>query len=265
MSLSPLSAIVLTFNSARTLPAVLRSLNWCEEILVVDSGSTDQSREIATSMGATVIERKFNGFGEQKNFAVTAARFDWVFIVDSDEVVTHELQSEVQTLFEIGHGEVIGYRVPVRLVFLGKILYHCGNSIKHPVRLFNRKHGNVNLSKVHEAVEVIGPRAGLKNALQHFSYLNLHDYFHKFNHYTTLAAQEMHASNKPEKNYRIWLGLPACFVKMYGLKLGFLDGYHGFVWCLISSLYPVVKYAKLKDLHRNDVNQAQVTQTEERA
>lgn len=249
----PLSAIVLTFNSERTLADVLRSLNWCEEILIVDSGSTDRTLLIAEAHGARVIERKFNGFGEQKNSGVEAAKFDWVFVVDSDEVVSEQLREEIQNRFNVGHQQVSGYWIPIQLVFLGKKLRFSG-SIKNVLRLFNRQQGRYNQALVHEMLEFTGRARNLHSSLLHYSYLTLEDYFTKFNRYTTFGAEELIRSGKIPSSLKIWISFPAHFLKMYWFKLGFLDGYHGYLWCTFSSISPIVKYAKYKELRQEQLN-----------
>lgn len=246
----PLSAIVLTHNSARTIEKVLKSLAWCAEILVVDSGSEDQTMEIATRMGARVLKRTFTGFGDQKNWAVSSATHDWVFVVDSDEVVSEALRSEIFSVFKEGHGSYVGYYVPIQLIFLGEEMRFSGNTITHALRFFNRQNGNFNLALVHELVNLEGERKRLKNHLSHYSYLLVEDYFNKFNRYTTFGARELYRMRKRPGFFKIWFGFPFCFFKMYFVKLGFLDGYPGFIWCLFSSLSPVVKYVKLKELLR---------------
>jgi glycosyltransferase involved in cell wall biosynthesis len=256
MQTTPLTAVVLTYNSARTLHAVLEALSWCEDVLVVDSGSTDGTLAIARSHNARVLEKEFHGFGEQKNFAVTSALFDWVFVVDSDEIVSEALRDEIQSHFKHGHGDVSGYLVPIKLVFLGGRMRFSGNTIKYALRIFNRQNGNFNLALVHELVELQGRQVRLSRSLWHYSYLTLDDYFQKFNRYTTLAAQELYNMRKRPPAFKVWAGLPIYFFKMYVIKLGFLDGYRGFLWCLFSALYPVVKYAKLKEMTRTEKTNA---------
>lgn len=250
MKALPITAIVLTYNSARTLESVLKSLTWCGQILIVDSGSTDETLKIAEECGAIIKKRKFTGFGDQKNFAVSSAEYDWVFVVDSDEVVSPELSREIREAFQEPDPEVSGFYIPIRLFFLGSKMAYGGNTVKHALRLFDRRNGNFNLALVHELVELQGRRKFLKNTVSHYSYLTIDDYFEKFNRYTTFGAQELYRMGKKPIMLKVWLGLPVYFMKMYVFKGGILDGYHGFLWCLLSSFYPVVKYAKLRELQR---------------
>jgi glycosyltransferase involved in cell wall biosynthesis len=241
----PISAVVLTLNSERTLSRTLDSLKWCDEVVVVDSGSTDQTLEIAKRYGAQIHLKQMEGFGAQKQFGVNQATNDWVMIIDSDEVVTSELQREIQGLTF----EKVGYELPRQLIFLGKLMHYSGTA-DSPLRLFDRRKGALTPDRVHESVRVEGEVARLHAILEHHSYLSLEDYFEKFNRYTTLAAQAMWERGERVSGLARWVSFPAHFVKRYVLQLGFLDGYHGFLWSLLSAIYPTVKVGKLELLRR---------------
>jgi glycosyltransferase involved in cell wall biosynthesis len=246
----PISAIVLTYNSARTLNDVLRSVCWCEEILVVDSGSQDETLQIAETFGARVLHRNFDGYGTQKRYAVSLATHDWVFVVDSDEVVTHHLHKEITSLFADGYPEVHGYYIPIKLVFLGYILKFSGHRKKFYLRLFNKRYGNFNLALVHESVELKGKINFLQHPIWHYSYLTLDDYFQKFNRYTTFGAKDLYDQKQVLGSFKVWFSFQFHFIRTYIFKLGFLDGYYGFLWCLFSAFYPVAKYAKLAEMNK---------------
>ncbi|MBS1960252.1 MAG: glycosyltransferase family 2 protein [Bdellovibrionales bacterium] len=249
----PLSAIVLTHQSDRTLDSVLSALTWCDEIVVVDSGSKDKSIEIAKKYGANVLTRAFDGYGPQKKYAVEQAKNDWVFVVDSDEVVTPELQREIVEMFAAGYPAetIVGYEVQIKLVFLKKAMNYSGTGNKFHLRLFNRKFGNFNVAFVHENVEINGSLRHLKHPMLHYSYLTVEDYFNKFNTYTTFAAQDMAKKNKRISLVRLFTSFQAHFITRFIFRLGFLDGYHGFLWSLFSAMYPSVKYAKLIELKKS--------------
>lgn len=245
----PISAVIITFNSERVLPEVLRFLTWCDEVVVVDSGSTDCTLNIANRFGCRVICRAFDGFGTQKGFAVDQARYDWVLVVDADEVVTPELCYEIRQ--RVGHEKAVGYEVPISLVFLGKLMRYGGEYKMPHLRLFNRQYGNYNTNQVHEDVVLKGPVARLQNHMLHYSYGSLHEYFEKFNRYTTAGAKDLVVRHKKGSLFQIIFRLPVTFLKQYILKLNFLNGYPGFVWSLFSAMYPVVKYAKLREMREN--------------
>jgi glycosyltransferase involved in cell wall biosynthesis len=245
----PISAVVLTHDSARTLAAVLQSLHFCDEIVVVDSGSSDESLEIASDFGASIFQKKLCGFGEQKDFGVQRAKHDWIFVVDSDEMVSAELQAEIAEIFKKKSLAKLSYTVPIQLYFLGNAIRYSGQQSKRAVRFFNRNGARFNQALVHESVMTDTKPAHFKNPLQHHSYLTLEDYFLKLNHYTSLGAKAMAQTQVCGKRHKVLLSFPFQFLKFYFLKFGFLDGYYGFLWCTLSAIYPVVKYAKYEELN----------------
>ncbi|OIN60503.1 glycosyltransferase family 2 protein [Arsenicibacter rosenii] len=244
-----ISAVMITYNSERVLKEVLAALSWCDEIVVVDSGSTDRTIAIAESFGCRVMHRDFDGFGTQKGFAVRQAHNDWVFVVDCDEVVTPELRDEI--LARVGNEPgIAGYRVPISLVFLNQLMRYGGEYKMRHLRLFNRRQGTYNVSRVHEDVLLNGQVATLKHHCLHYSYASIHDYFEKFNRYTTAGAQDLAARGKQVSVAKIAFRMPFSFVREYIVKRNVLNGYPGFVWSLFSAMYPVVKYAKLREMNR---------------
>lgn len=246
----PISAVMITLNSERLLPAVLDALAWCDEVVIVDSGSTDQTLSIAQKKGARVLHRDFDGFGTQKGYAVAQAKNDWVFVVDADEVVTPELRDEIRSRVGQEPG-VAGYKVPISLIFLGRLMRHGGEFKMPHLRLFNRTFGTYNTRRVHEDVELAGGRVPtLANHMLHDSYGSLHEYFEKMNRYTTAGARDLQGRGKRASLGQVIVRLPFTFLKEYLLKMNLLNGYSGFVWSLFSAMYPVVKYAKLHELQQ---------------
>jgi glycosyltransferase involved in cell wall biosynthesis len=232
------------------LPAVLEALTWCDEVVIVDSGSTDQTLTIAREWGARVMHRNFDGFGTQKGFAVNQAKNDWVFVVDADEVVTPELGGEIARRVGQEPG-VAGYNVPISLIFLGKLMQHGGEFKMPHLRLFNRTFGNYNTNRVHEDVVLKGGQVlTLRNHMLHDSYGSLHEYFEKMNRYTTAGARDLNGRGRRASLGQVVLRLPLTFLKEYVLKRNLMNGYPGFVWSLFSAFYPVVKYAKLHELQQ---------------
>jgi glycosyltransferase involved in cell wall biosynthesis len=241
-----LSAVLITFNSARVLAEVLTALHWCDEIVVVDSGSQDETLTIAAHFGCRIIHQPFLGFGPQKRFAVGQARYDWVLVVDADEVVTPPLAREIRELLTRPDLPA-GFSVPVSLVFLGRLMR--GGEFKRPQRrLFDRRRGNFNANMVHEDVILPDPVPCLHHYMLHYSYGSLDEYFEKFNRYTTIGARQMLERGRKAPVWQMTLRFPFTFVREYVVKLNFLNGYPGFVWALFSAVYPVVKYAKLREL-----------------
>ena len=246
----PLSAVVITSDNESTIGATLASIAWCDEILVVDSGSADQTQAICRQANCRVIERPFDGFAEQKTFAVAAARHDWVLVVDSDEVVSPELAAEIQDRLAADPPDALGYAIPISLIFLGKLLRHGGEFGKLHVRLFDRRAGHFTESQVHEKVIIDGPTAVLTQHILHNSYQDVEHYFDKFNRYTTLAAQQAAQQQTVNSRFMIVFRFPVAFVQLYLVRGLILDGYPGFVWALFSAFYATVKYVKLDEIRQ---------------
>jgi glycosyltransferase involved in cell wall biosynthesis len=243
-----LTAVIITLNEADRLQKCLPPLSFCQEIIVVDSGSTDGTQAFAEKLGARVVHRDFDGFGPQKAFAVAQAKNDWVLCLDADEYLDTELAAAIQLLFSQGMPTSIGYRLRRRFFFLGKELKRGGETAKGYIRLFNRTYGTYNQAQVHEQVELDGKTHTLPGFLLHESYRDLHDYLNRFNKYTTQAAEELFAKGKKASWVQIYLRFPINFFRLLFLKGLVLDGYPGWIWAFLSSVYPVVKYAKLREL-----------------
>jgi glycosyltransferase involved in cell wall biosynthesis len=242
-----ISITLITLNSEKTLKPVLEAVSWADEIVLVDSGSTDKTLEIAQQFKAKIIYRAFDGYGSQKNFATEQASNDWILSLDDDEILTPELQQEIQNL-DLSTTDYHGFKIPRSLIFLGKLLRFSGEYKRLTLRLFNRKYGNWNAEYVHESVEVNGKIGNLKHQILHDSYRDLTDYFNKFNKYTSLGAKTLAERGKTASTLKIISRFPTTFLKIYLLKGSCLDGYAGFMWALLTAMNPVVKYAKLREI-----------------
>lgn len=242
-----ISITLITLNSEKTLKSVLEAVSWADEIVLVDSGSTDKTLEIARQFNAKIVYRAFDGYGSQKNFATSQASNDWILSLDDDEILTPKLQQEIQNL-SLSTTDYEGFKIPRSLIFLGKLLRFSGEYKRLTLRLFNRKQGNWNAEYVHESVEVKGKIGILKHQILHDSYRDLTDYFNKFNKYTSLGAKTLAERGKTSSSLKIISRFPITFLKIYILKGSCLDGYAGFMWALLTAINPVVKYAKLKEI-----------------
>ncbi|RAJ96036.1 glycosyl transferase family 2 [Larkinella arboricola] len=252
----PLSVVMITLNAERTLKKVLETVyDWADDIVLVDSGSTDATLPIAQQFNCRIFYRKFNGFGPQKQFAVNQAKHDWVLVLDADELVSEKLAQEITALFADGLPGPAGYALPRNLIFLGRVLRYSGQNRQPVVRLFNRRKGDVTPVAVHESIQVEGTPGTLSGILIHDSYGSLHDYVQKMNQYTTLSAKEMAVRHKKAHIGLQGLRFLFTFVKIYLLKGGVLDGYPGFMWALLSAVYPVIKYSKLQEM-QNQVGES---------
>ncbi|MBA4854037.1 glycosyltransferase family 2 protein [Emticicia sp. BO119] len=247
-----LSVAITTFNNTRTIRQVLEAVaGWANEIVVLDSGSTDGTLEIAKEFGCQIYYRKFEGYGAQKHHAATHARNDWVLVVDSDEVVTKELRDEIDASLAT-NTEYRGYMVPSTIVFLGKIL-HYGREYKMPrLRLFNKKYGNFNLKDIHEEVELDGKVKTLENHVLHYSYADVTDCFQKVNSYSSRMALQLHEKGKRASVLKIVTKFPITFFVEYFIRLNFLNGYRGFVWAFAQTVYATLKYIKMRELQQKN-------------
>jgi glycosyltransferase involved in cell wall biosynthesis len=240
-----LSACIITFNEADRIEACLRSLQFCDEIVVVDSHSTDRTRELATAAGARVIERDWPGYRSQKQFAVDAAAHDWVLCLDADERVTDALCREVQALRAGGFPAAAGWSVPRITDYFGRFLRHGNAYPDRLVRLFDRRRGGWQGMEIHENTRVDGPVQRLSGHLEHYSYRSLTDHLNRMQRYAELMAQALYGRGKrcglaPVVFNPLWR-----FLRGYLLRLGFLDGWRGLVFALIEANYVRRKYLGL--------------------
>ena len=248
--MNKISCVIITLNEEDNIRKCLQSVSWCDEIVLVDSGSTDNTIEIAKGFGAKIFTKELNGFGEQKRYAVSLASNDWIFSIDADEVVTDDLRESIIKRLNSSEALPAGFSVQRRLCFLEREFKYGKEGNEFLVRLFNRQRGNFTSAKVHEGVELNGESVKLESVLLHNSYKTLHQYFQKFNNYTTRAANELYEKGKKKNVVLVYLLFPFYFLKNYFINRNFLNGVQGLMWAFLSSCYPLVKYAKLQDLRR---------------
>lgn len=247
--LHPISAVMLAHQYSPLLEKVIQSINWCDEIIVVTSEEVKEISDLCRRVGAKHFFRKFDGFGTQKQFAISQASHDWILSIDSDEIVSTGCQNRIETLMgTLSLDSNSAFRIQRKLVFLNEPMSFSGTPCK-PIRLFNKTKAKMNSSPVHEEIETNGPVGYIQEPIYHYSYSSLDDYFFKFNRYTTLAAQELHREKKTTNSLLVWGRLPFLFLRRYLLQLGFLDGQKGFVWSVLSAWYSSVKYLKLQELN----------------
>lgn len=243
MSHAPLSAVLITFNAAAQLPACLDALAFCDEIVVIDSGSSDGTVELAGQRGARVIHQDWLGYGPQKQFAVELAAHDWVLCVDADERVAPELRESI--LAALSAPKCFAYRFARCNRFMGRYLRHGEGYPDWSLRLFDRRHARWSDDAVHEKVVADGAVGTLAGDLLHDSAESLDSYLAKQNRYTTLAAADALARGSRASAVRLLLSPLLRFFKFYFLRLGFLDGVPGLVHTLIGCQNSFAKYAKM--------------------
>lgn len=241
-----LSIIIITLNEEDKIRDCLESVKWGDEIIVVDCFSQDNTVRIAEEYTDKVYKREFTGFGEQKNFALSKATGDWVLSIDADERVTPELREEIKKT--LAEPQACGYKMPVKTYFSGRWIKHCGWWPNYKLRLFRRDSGRFSDRLVHEAIEVNGPIAKLRNPLEHRRCSSISSSIKKADRYSTLGAQVMVAEGK---NYTCGSALTHStftFFKVYFLKLGILDGWRGFVIASLNAIGVFYKYIKCVEL-----------------
>lgn len=243
----PLSAVVITLNAASQLEACLRSLQFCADIVVVDSGSIDDTRDLARRHGARVIDCPWRGFGPQKQFAVEQAEHDWVLCVDADERVSPALQADI--VGAVDTPRFGAYRFPRCNRFMGRYLRHGEGYPDLSLRLFDRRQARWSDDRVHEKVMTETAVGTLRGDLMHDSAESIENYLDKQNRYTTLTAEAAYAQGKRASAAHIVLSPLIRFVKFYIFRLGFLDGLPGLVHILIGCGNSFSKYAKMAALH----------------
>ena len=242
-----LSVTVITRNEARDIGEALQSSAWADELIVVDSGSTDDTVAIAQRFTPRVIVREWPGYVAQKNYAASAASHDWILSLDADERVTPELAREVQRLMaaEPPHS---GYRVP-------RVTWHLGRWIRttdwYPdtqLRLYDRRAAEWTGKYVHESVSVRGSIGRLRGELQHFAYRDVADHLETIDRYTTDAARQMREAGRRGSLWQIAGHPPLAFLRNYLVRGGIRDGLPGFIISALNSYYVFLKFAKLWEL-----------------
>ncbi len=237
-------------DEADRIGACLASLAFCDETLVVDAHSADATRELCRERGARVIERDWPGFAAQKEFALRAARHDWVLCVDADERISPELRREIETLCERGFAGCAGYRMPRRSEYLGRWIRHGSWYPNRQLRLFDRRRGRWSGGELHERVLLDGRCGELAGELLHLPYRNFAEHLATIERYTTLRAAELHAQGRRTRIADLMLRPAWRFLRCYWLEAGCLDGWRGLLLAYLASHYVRLKYAKLWLLQR---------------
>lgn len=239
-----ISLFIITKNEAHHVQACLQSVReLVQEIIVVDSASTDGTAALCKQLGARVYDQPFENFTKQKNAALSKVTGEWALSLDADETLTPELAEEIKQA--VLSDKYDGYELPRVNDFLGKRMHHSGIKKEYILRLVRTSKARFEGGKVHEKLVVQGKTARLKNVFIHHPYDDIETYFAKFNKYTTLAAQTMYENGKRVCLLRVLLTVPFEFARRYLLKAGFLDGMRGLIWASFSCFYVFVKYMKL--------------------
>jgi glycosyltransferase involved in cell wall biosynthesis len=249
-----ISAVIITFNEENNIQDAINSVKWADEIVVVDSESSDQTRELAVELGARVFTNPWPGFSAQKQFAVEMAANDWILSLDADERVSDDLQAEIR---ELPQASTVadGYRIPRLSYYMGRPIRHGGWYPDLQLRLFDRTKGSWNGALIHESVKMNdGARIGrLDNDIVHYSVESSEHHQQMIaERYAPLGAQQMYASGRRTSAVGAVFASWFAFIRSYVLKLGFLDGFAGFCIAYFAAHHAFMKHVLLRDLQRKD-------------
>ncbi len=250
-----ISAAIITLNEEKNIADAIRSVEWADDIIVVDSGSTDRTRELAESLGARVIVNAWPGFSAQKQFATDAAANDWILSLDADERVSDELREEIETIRQRGSAPNHGFRIPRLTFYMGRQIRHGGWYPDLQLRLFDRRHARWNGAVIHESVEMLnGSEPGrLNGELYHHTIESLAEHQKMIaERYAPLGARKMFDEGRETSPVRAVLAACFAFVRSYLLKLGMLDGLAGFCIAYFAAHNTLMKHLMLLELRRAD-------------
>jgi glycosyltransferase involved in cell wall biosynthesis len=243
----PVSVTLITLNEEQNLARAIQSVKWADEVIVVDSGSTDRTVEVARQMGAKVFFNPWPGYGCQKNYAQRQASHDWVLNIDADEAVSSELAFEIQqALSGLGDGaQVRGFSFPRKTFYLGRWIKHGGWYPNYLVRLADRRAARWSEPQVHEALEVDGEVRVLQSPLDHFSFSSIQDQIMTNLTFSRLGSQDLARKGKRPSLFKLVVKPIGKFVETYFLKRGFMDGLPGFIISVNAAHSMFLKYAYL--------------------
>ena len=240
----PVSVVVPTFNEEENLEDCLQSVAWADEVIVVDSFSTDRTLDIARRHGVRILQREYVNSASQKNWAIPQTKNQWVMVVDADERVSPELRDEILSVMA-GQPERSGYVIRRVNHFLGRRIRHGGWARDRVLRLWDKHRGRYQDKEVHAEVEVKGSVGELKHPLIHITFRSWDSYLHKIDRYTSWGADEYLKSGRRATVLDLVFRPPMRFVKRYILQLGFLDGIPGLMITGIDTWVVFVKYARI--------------------
>ena len=245
-----ITAIIPTFNEEIHIEEAIKSVSFADEIIVIDSYSTDKTVELAKKHNVCLIQRVFDDFSSQKNHAIDQAKNDWIYILDADERVTDGLRKEILEAVK-DPKEFIGFYVYRTFYFIGRKIKYSGWQRDKVVRLFLKEFCRYDGKLVHENIKFNGKLGFLKTKLEHYSYRGFDHYISKLNQYAWLQAKQLNSKGKRVTLYHVFIKPPARFAIHYFVRLGFLDGFPGFVIAATQSYAVLTRYIKLWLLRRN--------------
>jgi glycosyltransferase involved in cell wall biosynthesis len=243
MSKIPVSVAIVTKNEARNIKDALESVKDFDDIVVVDSISSDNTIEICREYTDRVYEQEWQGYAAQKQTAIDHAKNKWVLILDADERVTPELKQEIME--KINENSLSGFYIPRKNFFLGKWIRNSGWWPDYTLRLFRKEVSKMEPRAVHEKINVKGAVGHISAPFEHYTYRTLSDYIDKMDNYASLSAAELDNRGFISSFISMLFSPMVVFIKMYLVRQGFRDGLHGFVLAVLYSFYTFLKYAKV--------------------
>ncbi len=247
----PISVIIPCFNEAHNIKALLETVTWADEIILVDSFSTDNTLEIAKAFPIKVLQRAYQYPAEQKNWAIPQAANDWILILDADERVTPELKAEIQSVLS-GTPDKVGYWIGRKNFFMGKEVRYSGWQSDKVIRLIHKAHCKYEDKLVHEEITADGPIGMLEHRMTHNTYREITHFLEKVDRYAGWSAQDYNEKTGRITLYHLLIKPIFRFIKHYVFKLGFLDGRVGLIISSIMAWSVFLRYVKMMELRKDN-------------
>lgn len=241
-----ISAAIITFNEENNITDCIKSVLWCDEIIILDSNSTDKTCELAKIFTDKIFLTDMNNYSEKRKLAISYTKNDWVLFIDADERVTEELKEEICKLEE--NTDVFAYEINRKNYCLGKLIQYCGINPDYHIRLFNKNYAEIINRKIHEGIAVRAKTDRLKNHIIHYTYRNLYQMIEKVNIYSTLEAEENYEKNKPINKIEAVLKPISTFIRIFLIRKGYKDGLEGFYLSFCYSMVNFLSQLKLLKL-----------------
>ncbi len=245
-----ITAIIPTLNEAIHIEDAIKSVSFADEIIIIDSYSTDDTIALAKKQDVTIIQRVFDDYSTQKNFAIAKAKHEWIYILDADERVTPALREEILDCLK-DPSDFVGFHIHRTFYFAGKKINYSGFQHDKVIRLFRKDKCKYNGKIVHERIEAEGKVGFLKNKIEHYTYRSYDHFITKLNRYAALKAHILYNKNKRATFFHILIKPPFKFFIHYFIRLGFLDGFRGFILSVVLSYGVLARYIKLWLLKHN--------------
>lgn len=244
-----ITVLAITLNEEENVKRFVQSLSFADEIIFIDSYSTDATVTLAKELGVTVIQRQFDDFSTQRNFALQQAKNDWIVFFDLDEFISPELEKEIITV-TTNPNDCVAFYVKRNFFFMEKLIKHRGWKKNKVIRVFNKIQCNYNGNLVDETITTAGNTSVLKNYADHYSYKNFDNYNNKLNLHSQLQAKSLYLKNKRPNFYHFFILPYSQFCWQYACRLGFLDGKEGFILAYLHSFAVFKKYLQLWIMYR---------------